>query len=112
VASFLVIDKTLGKITLDTYPKDDTDYNKLVDHKREVLALPEPPPEKCYPDELEGKSGNRKLGVGCSYCPFKNECWSGLRTFIYSSGPVFLTKVVREPKVLEVNPEGHVVHRF
>lgn len=112
VASFLVIDKTLGKITLDTYPKDDTDYNKLVDHKREVLAQAEPPPQKCYPDVEEGKSGNRKLGVGCSYCPFKHTCWSGLRTFIYSSGPVFLTHTVREPKVPEVNAQGDIVHKF
>ena len=112
VASFLVIDKTLGKITLDTYPKDDTDYDQLVEHKRSVLALPEPPPEKCYPDEPEGKSGNRKLAVGCSYCPFKHDCWSGLRTFIYSTGPTFLTSVVKEPKVPEVNRHGEIVHKF
>ncbi len=112
VASFLVIDKTLGKITLDTYPKNDTDYDRLVDHKRSVLKLSEPPAEKCYPDEEEGRSGNRKLSVGCSYCPFKNDCWSGLRTFIYSSGPVFLTKVTREPKVTEVNRQGDIVHKF
>lgn len=112
VASFLVIDKTLGKITLDTYPKDDTDYDKLVDHKRNVLSLPEPPPEKCYPAEPEGKSGNQKLGVGCSYCPFKHDCWPGLRTFLYASGPVFLTNVKKEPKVTEVTRNGDVVHRF
>ena len=112
VASFLVIDKTLGKITLDTYPKDDTDYDQLVEHKRSVLALPEPPPEKCYPDEPEGKSGNRKLAVGCSYCPFKHDCWEGLRTFIYSTGPTFLTEVVKEPKVPEVNRHGEIVHKF
>jgi hypothetical protein len=112
VASFLVIDKTLGKITLDTYPKDDTDYEKLVEHKRKVISLPKPPEEKCYPEEPEGKSGNRKLGTGCSYCPFKHECWPGLRTFIYSTGPTFLTKVVKEPKVVEVNRNGDVVHKF
>lgn len=112
VASFLVIDKTLGKITLDTYPKDDTDYDKLVEHKREVLSLKEPPEEKCYPDEVDGKSGNRKLGVGCSYCPFKNDCWKGLRTFIYSTGPLHLTHVAREPKVPEVNRNGDIVHKF
>jgi hypothetical protein len=112
VASFLVIDKTLGKITLDTYPKDGTDYNKLVDHKRKVLSLKEPPKKKCYPDEVDGKSGNRKLGVGCSYCPFKHDCWSGLRTFLYSTGPVFLTHTVREPKVPEVNRHGDIVHKF
>ena len=112
VASFLVIDKTLGKITLDTYPRSDTDFVKVVDEKREILSLPEPPEEKCYPDESEGKSGNRKLSVGCSYCPFKWSCWEGLRGFAYSSGPVYLTKVTREPKVPEFSKDGSVVHRF
>ena len=112
VASFLVIDKTLGKITLDTYPRSDTDFSKVVDEKREILSLPEPPEEKCYPDEPEGKSGNRKLSVGCSYCPFKWSCWKGLRGFAYSSGPVYLTEVTREPKVPEFSKDGSIVHRF
>jgi hypothetical protein len=65
-------------------------------------------PERCYDDQPEGESGNRVLGVNCSYCPHKGRCWSdsnsglGLRTFLYSGGPKFLTKVVREPKVREV----------
>lgn len=112
VGSFLVIDKQLGKITLDTYPKPDTDYTKLVEHKRAMLRLEAPPEEKCYPDVEDGKSGNRKLDVGCSYCPFKHECWSGLRTFLYSTGPVYLTEVSREPKVTEVTRDGKVVHKF
>lgn len=111
-ASFLVIDKTLGKICLDTYPKDDTDYDKLVEQKRAVLALDTPPQEKCYEAVPDGKSGNEKLDVACSYCPFKWSCWDNLRCFIYSTGPVFLTKVVREPKVTEVNRAGEVVHKF
>lgn len=111
-ASFLVIDKTLGKITLDTYPKNDTDYDKLVEQKRAVLDLKQPPQEKCYDSVPDNKSGNEKLDVACSYCPFKWSCWSDLRCFIYSTGPVYLTKVVREPKVTEVNRNGEVVHKF
>ena len=60
------------------------------------------PPERCYDAEPDGKSGNMKLGVNCSYCPFKKECWPGLRTFIYSTGPRFLTKVEKVPDVYEV----------
>lgn len=65
-------------------------------------------PERCYDDEEEGQSGNRALGINCSYCPHAKRCWSnsnnglGLRTFLYANGPKFLTKVVREPKVREV----------
>ncbi len=110
--SFLVIDKTLGKICLDTWPRDTRDYQKIVEEKRKVLSLPKPPEEKCYPDEPEGKSGNRKLSVSCSYCPFKWTCWKGLRGFAYSSGPVYLTKTTREPKVHEFDKDGNQVHKF
>lgn len=111
LASFLVIDKQLGKITLDTYSKADIDYDKMVDDKREMLAQREPPP-RTYKAEPEGKSGNMALGVACSYCPFKTKCWPEMRTFLYSSGPKFLTKVVNVPRVPEVDSNGNIVERF
>lgn len=111
VASFLVIDKQLGKITLDTYAKDGTDYEQMVNDKRAMLAQPEPPP-RAYKAEPDGKSGNMGLGVTCSYCPFKAKCWPDMRTFIYASGPKFLTKVVNVPRVPEVNSNGEIVERF
>lgn len=100
--SFLAVDKQLGHLTLDTYPANDTDYDELVIRKEEMLAQ-EKPPERAFADVAEGKSGNRKLDTNCAYCPFKQACWPNLRTFIYSNGPVYLTKVEREPNVLEVN---------
>jgi hypothetical protein len=111
LASFLVIDKQLGKITLDTYAKDDTDYEQMVDDKRAMLAQPEPPP-RAYKAEPDGKSGNMGLGVTCSYCPFKAKCWPDMRTFLYASGPKFLTKVVNVPRVPEVDSNGEIVERF
>lgn len=108
VASFLVIDKQLGHVCLDTYAKDNTDYDQLVSKKREMLSEHEPP-ERAYSDEPEGKSGNRRLGVSCSYCPFKKICWPNLRIFLYGKGPVFLTHVEREPNVTEVDHKGNVV---
>lgn len=111
LASFLVIDKTLGNITLDTYAFGDVDYSKVADEKRAMLAQPEPPP-RTYTDEPEGKSGNKGLGVQCSYCAFKHKCWPGLRTFLYSTGPKYLTKVTREPNVIEVDKNGTRVERF
>ena len=65
-------------------------------------------PSKCYDDIADGASGNRKLDVGCSYCAYKVNCWkdansgTGLRKFIYANGPRYLTKVVKEPDVNEV----------
>jgi len=111
VASFLVIDKQLGKITLDTYAFGDVDYQTMVEQKREMLAQPEPPP-RTYDDEPEGKSGNRALCVQCSYCPFKHKCWPGVRTFLYSNGPTFLTKVERQPRVVEVGKDGKIVNEI
>lgn len=98
--AFLVIDKQHGHIVLDEY-----DFTKEIFFKRdkikevkEVVTLPVPP-ERAYVDEPMGKSGNMKLGVQCSYCNFKDTCWPNLKTFIYSTGPVFFTKIVKEPNV-------------
>ena len=97
-AAFIAVDKTLGHITVDVQPNRYVDYSKLVESKKALVALPKPPP-RAFSDEPDGKSGNRKLGVECSYCSFKNECWPGLQTFFYSNGPRFLTVVSREPNV-------------
>lgn len=100
--SFLAIDKQLGHIVLDTYEPNGTDYDALVEAKKEMLSN-DTPPARAYEDEPQGASGNRKLGTNCAYCEFKQTCWPNLRTFVYSNGPVHLTKVEREPNVLEVN---------
>lgn len=97
--AFLATDKTLGKITLDRHSEDlHTDSHALVRQKREMLES-ERMPRRAFEDIPDGKSGNRKLGTYCSYCDVKEACWPGLRTYAYSNGPRFLTKVVREPKV-------------
>jgi hypothetical protein len=101
-ASFLVADKTLGHVTLDTHEFPPRDLPAEIDRKREMLAQPLPP-GRCYVDEPDGKSGNRKLGFQCSYCDFKRACWPGLRIFNYSGKPVFLTRVLREPRVQEMS---------
>lgn len=108
VAGFLVIDKQLGKICLDKHPITDVPYDQVVESKKEVVSLPEPP-ARPYVPVPDGKSGNMKLGTVCSYCSFKHLCWSdsnngqGLRTFIYASGPRYLTTVARQPDVVEVD---------
>lgn len=98
--SFLVIDKTLGKICLDTYKLDPVS-EEFVKKKKDVVNS-NLPPKRGFKDEPEGKSGNRKLGVNCSYCEFKSACFPNLRSFAYSYGPVHLTWVEKEPKVPEI----------
>lgn len=97
---FLAIDKVSGHICLDRHERTNTDWNAAIDHKRGMLADVSPPP-RHFIDEADGASGNRKLGVACSYCPAMKECWPDVRTFLYSRAPRFLTEVRRTPKVPE-----------
>lgn len=100
-AAFLVVDKTLGKVCLDLHPYQSIDWETLITEKQFILAQ-EKTPSRPYLPEADGKSGNLKLGVTCSYCSFHHACYSNLRTFLYSSGPRYLTHVVRVPDVPEV----------
>lgn len=102
--AFLAFDKVHGDIcVLNVGPSITNAFSvpKRIDHLRDVIAS-DTAPARCYPDEADGKSGNRKLGTQCSYCSFKADCWPGLRTFLYSGKPRFLTEVQRVPDVYEV----------
>jgi len=100
-AAFLVVDKTLGHITLDFHEKDNTDWPSYFNSKKE-LVVQEVPPEKEFEPEPFGKSGNLKLGTNCGYCSFRKHCWPESRTFLYSYGPVHLVNVENEPNVPEI----------
>ena len=100
-AAFLVVDKTLGHITLDFHEKDNTDWPSYFNSKKE-LVVQEVPPEKAFEPEPFGKSGNLKLGTNCGYCSFRKHCWPESRTFLYSYGPVHLVNVENEPNVPEI----------
>ena len=113
VAAFFVVNKEKGELTLDVQPATGVDYRARVAEIRQLLER-DIPPDRPYRDVKEGESGNRRLGPVCSYCEFKHTCWPGLRTFLYSKGPVHLTRVEREPqlKVPEVDRHGKFVERF
>lgn len=97
---FVAIDKQFGHIEIDIYDLTTELSNKEaeVQRKKDVVKSPETP-KRSFEDVPDGKSGNRKLGTNCSYCEFKQICWPDLQTYIYSTGPRYLTEVVREPKV-------------
>lgn len=108
-AGFLVADKVHGDICfaeLDEYTIKANPPAERISDLRAIVSS-ETPPERCYGDTPDGKSGNRKIGMACSYCPFKEECWKdsnggqGLRKFFYAKGPVWFTHVAKEPKVDE-----------
>lgn len=98
--SFLAVDKVLGTLALDTHTFPEVNHEAKV-KKAESIIEQNTPPDRGFEDEADGQSGNRKLGVKCSYCDFKSVCWPGLRVFNYSGKPRFLTHVVRLPKVEE-----------
>lgn len=102
--AWLAMDKVSGAICVAPLSQSivkDYPVNDRINHLKEVIAQDEPP-ARCYEDEEDGKSGNRKLGTACGYCAFKHSCWPGLRTFSYSNGPRYLTRVSKLPDVPEV----------
>ena len=112
---FLAIDKQNG--TLTYYAPHETDMAiSIPDWELLIDTLEgDTPPPKRYTDKAFGKSGNKCLAIECSYCSHKDTCWTdanggyGLRKFVYSGKPVFMTDVKREPKVPEigVNEDEH-----
>jgi len=108
-AAFLAIDKSNADLALlkieDVHMINASERINKVKH----MVKQATPPEKCYSDEPDGKSGNRKLVIGCVFCPHKERCWSdanggqGLRAFQYSNGVRYLTQVGKVPDVQEIN---------
>ena len=107
---WLAMDKANGHLTYLKYDLTDTeapeyealkgDITDRVKHIKKLVEQPEPA-EWCYQPVPDGKSGNSKLSIGCSYCQFKDHCYPELRVFNYSYGPKFLVEVVNEPRVQE-----------
>ena len=102
---FLAINKESGELTLyRPGPFSKPNITARISSMKDYLKLDELPP-RCYPDVPEGKSGNRRLGTSCSYCPYKHDCWSdanhgnGLIAYKYASGIKYFTRVAKEPQV-------------
>ena len=107
-AGFLAIDKSTGELTyLPVESIHMINASDRVKHLKEVVKS-STPPQKCFPDEPDGKSGNKKLALGCVFCGYKEHCWSdanqgkGLRKFKYSTGVRYLTQVNKTPDVEEI----------
>ena len=105
---FLVLNKESGELTMHR-PSffDKPNAKNRIREVKKALKL-DTPPALCYTPIPEGKAGNMKLPRGCTYCRHKNECHKdandgkGLRVFKYSRGLTYLTKVEKEPNVLEI----------
>lgn len=105
---FLAMNKESGEIALyrpDSFDKPDI-KNKIKTVKK--LIKVDTPPDLCYNPVPDGAAGNMKIGKGCTWCRHKFECHAdanegkGLRVFKYADRYSYLTRVVKEPRVLEV----------
>lgn len=109
MGAFLACNKVTGELSLlKVHKMDQINSEKRVQHIKAVVQHPKAPPVKCYTPIPDGKSGNKKLNSNCTYCPFKEACWSsanggyGLRKYKYSTGIRYLTEVHSTPRVDEV----------
>tara|TARA_R110000803_G_scaffold814_1_gene2811 strand:- start:989 stop:1858 length:870 start_codon:yes stop_codon:yes gene_type:complete len=106
---FLVMNKETGELCM--YVPDDMEKPNIVSKIKNVKAsiVKDTPPDYCYEAVPEGVSGNMKLAKGCGWCPHKIECHKeandgqGLKAYSYAKGPVYFTKIVKQPKVEEIN---------
>lgn len=105
----LAVDKTLGHMCLYEHRVRPDFIKERIESYKRISNLPESPACTCG-TVADGKSGNIKLDMRASYNPYKHQCFPNLRTFLYSSGPVYLTKVVRKPDVPEVDRNGKLVY--
>ena len=106
-AAFLAINKQTGEICLSkVHSMEMINATDRVKYIKNMVNQSNPP--KCYSDVPDGKSGNRKLDVGCIYCDYKRDCWKdsnggqGLRVFDYATNPRYLTQVSKMPNVEEI----------
>lgn len=110
VGYILAVDKTLGHMVLYRHKLRRDHIIERINSYKNIVALPAAPSCTCGQVPHQ-KSGNMMLDMKASYNPYKHCCFPSLRTFIYSSGPVYLTKVVKKPDVLEIDKHGrHVYH--
>jgi len=111
---WLAMDKANGHLAVLKYDLEDTqapiykyikgDITERIRHVKKLVGLPEPE-IFCTDSVPDGKSGNIKLGIKCSYCQYKKHCYPEVRKFAYSYGPKFLINVEYEPNVQEVEIE-------
>ena len=81
---WIAINKTTGEIVFTDAKHTDEEkkevYSKI--YNTSVALLDEKPFERCFTDVEEvyysKPTGNRTLGIECSYCPYKHDCWDNL----------------------------------
>lgn len=115
--AFFVVDKSLGHLHLDIHKRLDVDIPAITRRKVEVMAQ-DTPPERAFEPIEDGytkqgtfyPNGNLKLPFQCGYCSHRITCHPNHRVFLGSRGPLYLTHVAKEPRMVEVDFEGRQVN--
>jgi hypothetical protein len=105
VAFFWALNKSNADMMLTpVHSRDMIDAEKRIERCKEILEMEEPPTNLCYEPVPSGNAGNMALHKECGWCDFRDQCWAGkgVRAFKYSNGPVYLSKVVKPPRVDEI----------
>jgi PD-(D/E)XK nuclease superfamily len=101
--AFLVVQKDRFKLCLDRYDFKEEIAKKEEEIERVRKLVAGSIPEDRIPPVPQSKtSENTVLSTTCGYCDFRKVCWPEARTFLYSTGPVFMVDVVNEPRVTEL----------
>jgi hypothetical protein len=101
--AFLVVQKDRFKLCLDRYDFTEEIAKKEEEIERVKKLVAGSIPEDRIPPVPQSKtSENTVLSTTCGYCDFSKVCWPEARTFLYSTGPVFMVDVVNEPRVMEL----------
>jgi MoaA/NifB/PqqE/SkfB family radical SAM enzyme len=101
--AFLVVQKDRFKLCLDEYDFTEEIKQKEEEIERTKAMVAGPIPEGRIPPVPQSKSSqNTVLSTTCGYCEFRKVCWPEARTFLYSTGPVYMVDVVNEPRVTEL----------
>ena len=79
---WIVINKSTGEWTVCETPIDDNEYRvkALASAEENITAIENKTPfERCFKDIEETfrtkKTGNKVLGMACTFCPYKLPCW-------------------------------------
>lgn len=115
-AYILAVDKQLGHLALYDHRIRTQSIKERIIKYKQVVELPSPPPCECGVID-DGEGGNIKLDVKSSYNTFKHQCFPRLRTFLYSGGPQYFTRVVKIPKykgipLTEIDKHGKLVYNY
>lgn len=108
--AFFAIDKVSADMCIykPDVDIDLPDASAVIAKDKEALKKPFTELPVCAEPIPSGTAGNMKLAVDCKYCSYRDKCWPDLRTFAYSTGPEYFTKVVKEPqqRIKEITKNG------